>query len=223
MMKCWTTLASALPFALCAVAAVAAAPQSSSSSGIASSFYDLKTSYLDGKPADLGGVFRGKVSLVVNVASKCGFTPQYEGLEQLNRELAGKGFAVLGVSQQRLRRPGARHGEGNRRLLQAHLRCDVSDVLEARDEARIGAVAHLQISGDVGAPSRLEFQQVRHRQGRPDHRLLSERRDTGIAGAPPRDHEGARQPNCTVRTEERSCYPPRSDTEDMECSTSQWS
>jgi glutathione peroxidase len=94
-MKCWTTLASALPLALCAVAAVAAAPQSPSSSGTASSFYDLKTSYLDGKPADLG-VFRGKVTLAVNVASKCGFTPQYEGLEKLNRELAGKGFAVLG-------------------------------------------------------------------------------------------------------------------------------
>ena len=60
-----------------------------------SSFYDLKTSYLDGKPADLG-VFRGKVTLAVNVASKCGYTPQYEGLEKLNRELAPKGFAVLG-------------------------------------------------------------------------------------------------------------------------------
>jgi len=59
------------------------------------SFYDLKTSYLDGKPADLS-VFRGKVTLVVNVASKCGFTPQYEGLEKLNKELSGKGFAVLG-------------------------------------------------------------------------------------------------------------------------------
>jgi glutathione peroxidase len=59
------------------------------------SFYDLKTTYLDGKPADLG-TFRGKVALVVNVASKCGFTPQYEGLEKMNRELAPKGFAVLG-------------------------------------------------------------------------------------------------------------------------------
>jgi glutathione peroxidase len=95
VMKCWTTLASALPFALCAIGAVAAAPQSSSPSGTVSSFYDLKTSYLDGKPADLG-VFRGKVTLAVNVASKCGFTPQYEGLEKLNRELADKGFAVLG-------------------------------------------------------------------------------------------------------------------------------
>jgi glutathione peroxidase len=80
---------------LSAVAALAAAAQSPSSSAKGSSFYDLKTSYLDGKPADLG-VFRGKVTLVVNVASKCGFTPQYEGLEKMNRELALKGFAVLG-------------------------------------------------------------------------------------------------------------------------------
>ncbi|HEY7449792.1 MAG TPA: glutathione peroxidase [Vicinamibacterales bacterium] len=59
------------------------------------SFYDLKTTYLDGKPADLG-VFKGKVTLVVNVASKCGFTPQYEGLEKLHRDLKGRGFSVLG-------------------------------------------------------------------------------------------------------------------------------
>ena len=55
----------------------------------------MKTSSLDGKPADLA-IYRGKVTLVVNVASKCGYTPQYEGLEKLNRELAPKGFAVLG-------------------------------------------------------------------------------------------------------------------------------
>ncbi len=61
----------------------------------ATSFYALKTMTLDGKPADLGQ-YRGKVSLVVNVASKCGYTPQYEGLEQLQRELKGKGFNVLG-------------------------------------------------------------------------------------------------------------------------------
>jgi glutathione peroxidase len=96
MMRQWTMLASVLTFGLCAaVVALAAAAQSSSPGGAVSSFYDLKTSYLDGKPADLG-VFRGKVTLAVNVASKCGFTPQYEGLEKLNRELAGKGFAVLG-------------------------------------------------------------------------------------------------------------------------------
>jgi glutathione peroxidase len=58
-------------------------------------FYDLKTATLDGKPADLGQ-YKGKVSLVVNVASKCGYTPQYEGLEKLQREMKGKGFNVLG-------------------------------------------------------------------------------------------------------------------------------
>ena len=40
--------------------------------------------------------YKGKVSLVVNVASKCGYTPQYEGLEKLQREMKGKGFNVLG-------------------------------------------------------------------------------------------------------------------------------
>ena len=59
------------------------------------SFYDLKTKTLEGKPADLA-MYRGKVSLVVNVASKCGFTPQYDGLEKLQKEMAGKDFNVLG-------------------------------------------------------------------------------------------------------------------------------
>src|SRR5499427_8223119 len=59
------------------------------------SFYDLKTKTLLGKAADLSQ-YRGKVSLVVNVASKCGFTPQYEGLEKLQREMKGKPFNVLG-------------------------------------------------------------------------------------------------------------------------------
>src|SRR5688500_7482878 len=59
------------------------------------SFYDLKTTTLEGKPADLAQ-YKGKVSLVVNVASKCGYTPQYEGLEKLQREMKGQGFNVLG-------------------------------------------------------------------------------------------------------------------------------
>jgi glutathione peroxidase len=59
------------------------------------SFYDLETETLQGQPADLGA-YRGKVTLVVNVASECGYTPQYEGLERLHKELAPKGFSVLG-------------------------------------------------------------------------------------------------------------------------------
>lgn len=60
-----------------------------------SSLYALKTETLQGKPADLSA-YRGKVTLVVNTASECGYTPQYEGLEQLHRELSPKGFSVLG-------------------------------------------------------------------------------------------------------------------------------
>jgi glutathione peroxidase len=60
-----------------------------------SSLYSLKTETLQGTPADLGA-YRGKVTLVVNTASECGYTPQYEGLEALHKELAPKGFAVLG-------------------------------------------------------------------------------------------------------------------------------
>jgi glutathione peroxidase len=59
------------------------------------SFYDLKTKTLLGKDGNLAQ-YNGKVSLVVNVASKCGFTPQYEGLERLQREMKGKPFNVLG-------------------------------------------------------------------------------------------------------------------------------
>jgi glutathione peroxidase len=77
------------------MAALGGLAQQTTGRGTVSSFYDLKTSYLDGKPADLGA-FKGKVTLVVNVASKCGFTPQYEGLEKLHRDLKGRGFAVLG-------------------------------------------------------------------------------------------------------------------------------
>ncbi len=57
--------------------------------------YALKTTTLAGQQADLGQ-FKGTVTLVVNVASNCGYTKQYAGLESLYRELAPRGFAVLG-------------------------------------------------------------------------------------------------------------------------------
>jgi glutathione peroxidase len=59
------------------------------------SFYDIPVKSIDGKP-DLLGPLRGKVALAVNVASKCGLTPQYAGLEQLQRELQDQNFTVIG-------------------------------------------------------------------------------------------------------------------------------
>jgi glutathione peroxidase len=50
---------------------------------------------LEGEPAPLDQ-WRGKVVLIVNTASQCGFTPQYKGLEALHQELESRGFAVLG-------------------------------------------------------------------------------------------------------------------------------
>jgi glutathione peroxidase len=57
--------------------------------------YDFEAETLDGKPAALSD-YRGKVVLVVNTASKCGFTPQYKGLEALWAKYRDRGLVVLG-------------------------------------------------------------------------------------------------------------------------------
>jgi glutathione peroxidase len=60
------------------------------------SLYDVNISALDGSPFDLN-TLEGREVLVVNVASKCGLTPQYAGLEDLQNRYADKGFTVLGI------------------------------------------------------------------------------------------------------------------------------
>ena len=60
------------------------------------SIYSHDIAGLDGTPNILPSL-SGKVTLVVNVASKCGLTPQYEGLENLQKEFGARGFTVLGI------------------------------------------------------------------------------------------------------------------------------
>jgi glutathione peroxidase len=59
------------------------------------SVHDFTARRIDGREESLA-VYKGKALLIVNVASKCGFTPQYEGLQKLYEENRGKGFEVLG-------------------------------------------------------------------------------------------------------------------------------
>lgn len=61
----------------------------------ASSIYDFTPNAIDGKPAPLAA-YKGKVVLVVNVASQCGFTPQYTGLEKLYEQYKDKGLVIAG-------------------------------------------------------------------------------------------------------------------------------
>jgi len=62
----------------------------------AMSFFDLQAKRLDGQPVNLSE-YKGKVVLVVNTASECGYTPQYAGLEKLWGEYKSKGVVVLGI------------------------------------------------------------------------------------------------------------------------------
>jgi glutathione peroxidase len=61
----------------------------------ASDIYEFTLNSIDGKPAPLAE-YRGKVVLLVNVASRCGYTPQYSGLEALYRKYKDRGLVVLG-------------------------------------------------------------------------------------------------------------------------------
>lgn len=84
------------PFAVCLVLAVLVAGTVSLEGGEkASPALDFTLKSLDGKDVDLSA-YQGKVVMIVNTASKCGLTPQYEQLQDLHEKYSGQGLAILG-------------------------------------------------------------------------------------------------------------------------------
>ena len=76
-------------------APAAAAPAAAEAAPAGASVYSFNVNRLDGTPASLAS-YAGQVVLIVNTASKCGYTPQDQGLQELHTKYAGKGFEVLG-------------------------------------------------------------------------------------------------------------------------------
>ena len=88
--------------------------------------YGYEAQSIDGRAVKLAD-WRGKVLLIVNTASKCGFTPQYEGLEDLHTRYGPRGFAVLGFPCNQFAGPGAgRRGGEIAQVLLAELRRSAS-------------------------------------------------------------------------------------------------
>src|SRR5262249_37583732 len=77
------------------LAVLAGAQTKPTGSGNVPAALNFTMNSIDGKPVDLAK-YQGRVVLMVNVASQCGFTPQYEGLEELHRKYAARGLSILG-------------------------------------------------------------------------------------------------------------------------------
>ncbi|HKQ07848.1 MAG TPA: glutathione peroxidase [Blastocatellia bacterium] len=77
------------------VAALSRANDKTETATVANSIYDFSLKNIDGKETSLAD-YRGKVVLVVNVASRCGFTPQYDGLEKVYLKYKDRGLVILG-------------------------------------------------------------------------------------------------------------------------------
>ena len=102
-------------------------------------FYAFAVRAIDGG-ADLLGPLRGKVTLAVNVASECGLTPQYAGLERLYEELAAENFTVVGFpcNQFGAQEPGSE--------------AEIKSFCSTRYGVRFPLAAKLEVNGPARAP-----------------------------------------------------------------------
>ena len=103
---------------------------------------DVPIARLDGSPSTLREIVGPNAALVVNVASQCGLTPQYEALERLQEKLRRRGADRGRRPVQPVRRAGARHERGDRHLLLHDLRRDLPADREGRGQ-RPGAAPAL--------------------------------------------------------------------------------
>ena len=110
--------------------------------------YDFSATLLDGHEQHLAD-FRGKVLLIVNTASQCGFTPQYAGLESLYRKYKDLGFAVLGFPSNQF---------GNQEPGTA---AEIAQFCEARFGVSFPLFAKIDVNGPIAHPL---FRFLRSRQ-----------------------------------------------------------
>lgn len=101
--------------------------------------YELQATTIDGESKSLID-FAGKALLIVNVASKCGFTPQYAGLEALYRKYADKGFVVLGFpcNQFAAQEPGSES--------------EIASFCQTRYDVSFPMFAKIDVNGDHAHP-----------------------------------------------------------------------
>ena len=86
--------------------------------------YDFKVLSNRGKEVNLAD-YQGQVILIVNTASKCGFTSQYDGLEELYKKYKDQGFVILGFPVRSVRQPGAGQRRADRGVLPPEPWCDL--------------------------------------------------------------------------------------------------
>ena len=143
------------------------------------SLYQLTTKTLEGQPADLK-TYAGKVALVVNVASQCGYTPQYAGLEKLYGDLKGRGFVVLGFPSNDF--GGQEPGTAVEIRQFCSLNYDVTFPLFEKVVTKAGAAqspVYANLQKQSGELAELELRQVSGGEGRQGGEVLQERCQAG--------------------------------------------
>ncbi len=143
-------------FIVAAVAALASPAPSTAADSPCPSVLDHEFSNLREEPVSLCQ-FRGKVLLIVNTASECGYTPQYEGLEKLYRRFRDKGFAVLGFPANDF---GGQEPGSNKQIAQfCQVNYGITFPMFAKTSV-VGANAHPlfhELAAKTGKPPRWNF------------------------------------------------------------------